>query len=368
MSSADFTTFYGIDGKRLEEILDGISKIKVALIGDVCLDVYWRADMTKSELSRETPHFPLPVVEERMSPGGGGNAAANIAALKPAETHVLSVAGNDWRGKALIQELINRGIDTGGIIISDKIVTNAYCKPIRKGISGLEYEDPRIDFANYDVLPPEEEEKLLSGLEEVAGEIDVLCVSDQLAFGCITRRVREKIMEFGRQGLTVVVDSRDRIAMYTDVILKPNEIEGYRAVYGGNAPEGAAFEELLAAARILSQRNNSRVCMTLGPKGCIYVDKNKATYVPSYAVRAPIDTCGAGDTFLAAFSCALAAGAEGFEAASFANMAADVTIKKVGMTGTASPEEIRARYKEIRERHEEIRARYGEIKNNNDLI
>jgi len=354
VSSADFITFKGIDGEKLEEILKGISKIKVALIGDVCLDVYWRADMTKSELSRETPHFPLPVVEERMSPGGGGNAAANIAALKPAETHVLSVAGNDWRGKALIQEFINRGIDTRGIIISNKIVTNAYCKPIRKGISDLEYEDPRIDFANYDVLPPEEAERLLAGLAQVAGKIDVLCVSDQLAYGCITQRVREKIIELGRQGLTVVVDSRDRIAMYTDVILKPNEVEGFRAAYGNNALKKVAFEELFAAARLLSQRNNSRVCMTLGPKGCIYVDKKKATYVPSYAVQAPIDTCGAGDTFLAAFSCALAAGAEGFEAASFANMAADVTIKKVGMTGTAAPEEIRARYCEIR--------------NNNDLI
>ena len=32
--------------------------------GDGCLDVYWHADMTRSELSRETPHHNLPVVQE----------------------------------------------------------------------------------------------------------------------------------------------------------------------------------------------------------------------------------------------------------------------------------------------------------------
>jgi len=343
----DLVIFNGTDRKKLEEILKGISKIKAALIGDISLDVYWRADMTKSELSRETPHFPLPVVEEWMSPGAGGNAAANIAALKPAETYVLSVAGNDWRGRALVQEFINRGIDTDGIIISDRIVTNAYCKPLRKGISNLEYEDPRIDFANYGMLPPEEEERLLAGLEQVAAKIDVLCVSDQFAYGCVTQRVREKIMELGRQGLTVVVDSRDRIALYRGVILKPNEVEGCRAVYNDSAPGKASFEEQINAAGILADRNSSRVCMTLGSKGCVYIHGKDAAYIPSYEVKPPIDTCGAGDTFLAAFSCAMAAGAAGFEAASFANMAADVTIKKLGMTGTASPGEIRARHGEI---------------------
>jgi hypothetical protein len=75
--------FNGITREGLETILSKIKNVKIVLIGDICLDVYWKADMTKSELSRETPHFSLPVIEERISPGGGGNAAANIAALLP---------------------------------------------------------------------------------------------------------------------------------------------------------------------------------------------------------------------------------------------------------------------------------------------
>ena len=81
--------------------LGKLGKGRIGVIGDFCLDVYWHADMTKSELSRETPHFPLPVVRERMSPGGAGNVAMNLLALAPKAVHVIGVFGEDWRGHAL---------------------------------------------------------------------------------------------------------------------------------------------------------------------------------------------------------------------------------------------------------------------------
>lgn len=342
-----YDIFKVLSRERLEEILTGITKVRAALIGDICLDVYWRADMTKSELSRETPHFPLPVVEEWMSPGGGGNAAANIASLNPQKVSLLGVAGMDWRGDVLLNEISKRKIEADGVIRSGSRVTNAYCKPLRKGISSLEYEDPRIDFDNYEPLLAEDEERLLDSLGRIARNIDVLCVSDQMPYGCITDGIRKKIMELAGQGLTVVVDSRDRINAYTGVTLKPNEVEGYRAVNGKGDPRKASLEELIESAGILAARNGSNVCMTLGPRGCVIVEGGRTVYVPSYRVETPVDTCGAGDTFLAAFSCARAAGAEAFEAAAFANMAADVTIKKIGMTGTASHDEMRARHDEI---------------------
>ena len=341
--------FYGIDATRLKEIINRIKKVKIALIGDICLDVYWKADMTKSELSRETPHYPLPVVEERMSPGGGGNAAANIAALLPESVHLMGITGRDWRGIELARKLKEAGIVTDSIIVSGKAVTNAYCKPILKGISNLEYEAPRLDFCNYQELLREDETALLEQLIRLAGEIDVLCVSDQLAFGCITPAVRAGINKLAREGLKVVVDSRDRIGLYQGATLKPNEVEGMRAVHKAISTAGASLEEYASAAGTLALKNSSDVCMTLGPKGCIYTDSKTNIHIPSYKVPNPIDICGAGDTFLAAFSCATAAGAAPYEAASFANLAADVTIKKIGVTGTASPEEIIERHTQVME-------------------
>lgn len=339
--------FHGINREKLEDILSKIQEVKIALIGDICLDVYWKADMTKSELSRETPHFPLPVVKEWMSPGGGGNAAANIAVLLPKSIKVLGVIGRDWRGDALVRKLQEAGINTDSIVVSEKAVTNAYCKPLRKGISHVEYEDPRLDFNNYEDLPREDEEKLLELLGQCASGVDVLCVSDQLLYGCITPIIREKIISLAKEGLKVVVDSRERIDLYTGVTLKPNEIEGTRAVYKDAKPAKLSFEDFINTARILAQCNKSNVCMTLGSKGCVYTDSQTIIHIPSYDVPPPIDICGAGDTFLSAFSCAIATGAAPYEAASFANIAAGVTIKKVGITGTANPEEIRTRHEQI---------------------
>jgi rfaE bifunctional protein kinase chain/domain len=339
--------FRGINREKLEDILSKINEVNIALIGDICLDVYWNADMTKSELSRETPHFPLPIVKEWISPGGGGNAAANMAALLPKSIKVLGVIGRDWRGDALVRKLQEVGINTDSIVISEKAVTNAYCKPFKKGISHVEYEEPRLDFNNYENLPEEDEARLLELLENSSGGIDVLCVSDQLLYGCITPIIREKIMSLAKEGLKVIVDSRDRISLYTGVTLKPNEVEGTRAVYKDVRPVEMTLENYVKAAEVLAERNKSNVCMTLGAKGCVHTDSKTTVHIPSYEVSPPIDICGAGDTFLSAFSCAIASGARTYEAASFANMAADVTIKKVAITGTANPEEIRARHEQI---------------------
>ena len=133
---------------EITELLPLLDNARVGLIGDLCLDVYWEADMKKSELSRETPHHPLPVVEERFNPGGASNVACNIAALRPKSLSVVGVVGKDWRGITLLSELDARGIDTSLIITDESRVTNTYIKPMRHGISDVVYEDPRLDFEN----------------------------------------------------------------------------------------------------------------------------------------------------------------------------------------------------------------------------
>lgn len=347
MPDVKIDLFKGISCERLDEILARISEIRIGLIGDLCLDVYWKADMTLSELSRETPHYPLPVVEERMSPGGGANVLANIAALKPGSILFTGVIGYDWRGNELVRELESRGLDTSYVLRSKDAVTNTFCKPIRFGISSVQYEDPRLDFLNYEPLSHEKERELADRLSCISRKVDVLCVCDQLRYGSITPFIREIIIELGRQGLRVIVDSRDNIGFFTDVTVKPNEVEAYRAVHSSGDPRNAPVEVLAGAARTLSIRNNAKVCMTIGPRGCLLVDNEGMTHVPSYEVPPPIDICGAGDTFLSAFACATAAGVRSYEAGSFANMAANVTIAKLCTTGTASPDEIRRRCRAI---------------------
>jgi rfaE bifunctional protein kinase chain/domain len=335
-------TFERLDEQQLNDILSKIGKMKIGMVGDLCIDIYWKADMTRSELSRETPHFPLPIVEERMSPGGGGNAVVNIAALHPARTEAIGVIGNDWRGKALLSALQSHGIGDDYLVISDDLITNAYCKPIRKGLSDVEYEDPRLDFCNYESLPEAAEKALLAGLDNAVKTLDVLCVSDQFCYGCITPAVRERLIGYAAGGLTVIVDSRNRIGEYRGVLMKPNEIEAWSVVHGGLFPQQGGTLDLYAeTAERLVQINGAPVCVTIGAQGCLYSDGRQTTHIAAYPVKPPIDIVGAGDTFLAAFGSALGAGITPVVAASFGNLASSVTVKKIGTTGTASPEELK---------------------------
>jgi rfaE bifunctional protein kinase chain/domain len=338
--------FERLSEQQLSSILTKISQTKTGLIGDLCIDIYWKADMTRSELSRETPHFPLPIVEERMSPGGGGNVAVNIAALRPAQVEAIGVIGNDWRGKALLTKLQQNGISDDYLVISDEIITNAYCKPLRRGMSEVEYEDPRLDFCNYKPLPDTAEKALLAMLAQAVKKLDVLCVSDQFLYGCITPAVRKQLIGYAAEGLTVIVDSRNRMGEYRGVIMKPNEIEAWGVVYGSKLPQKESLETYAETAERLAEINGAPVCMTIGASGCLYTDGKQTAHVASYPVKPPIDIVGAGDTFLAAFGSALGAGIAPDIAASFGNLASSVTVRKIGTTGAASPEELKERLKD----------------------
>ena len=321
--------------------LERLGKGRIGVIGDFCLDVYWHADMTKSELSRETPHFPLPVVEERLSPGGAGNVVMNLLALAPKSVSAVGVFGADWRGATLKDLLRQAGADVSGVVTDSARVTNTYVKPLRKGFSEqVVYEDPRLDFTNYDALAASTERRLLSALARLAKKVDVLCVCDQMPFGCITPKIRAQIVALGRAGLTVIVDSRDRIGLYTDVIVKPNEIESARA-FKGEIPE-TDFGRLATA---LEARTGRPAIVTAGEKGCYVSEKGRVTHVKACTVTGEIDFCGAGDTFLSGLAASTAAGFALADAARIACCCSAVTIGKLKTTGTADRQELAATLK-----------------------
>ena len=323
----------------LEALLVNADKARIGLIGDLCLDMYWLADMKRSELSRETPHYPLPVVEERYAPGGAGNAACNIAALKPGKLAVLGLVGTDWRGNLLMQALEERGIDSRFLVRDPNLMTNTYIKPLRQGISDVVYEDPRLDFENRSPISESCERKVLEALNAMAEEVDVICVSDQMKFGCITPLIRQRLCQLGQEGKTIIVDSRDHAADYTDVTVKPNEVEASRAFGTGEVLD---LDQLSLLAGQVQQRNQRLTLMTLGDKGCFVAVDGQVTRIPACPVEPPIDFCGAGDTFLAGFGTLLAGGANPIQAAQIANLCSAVTIKKIGTTGTATREEVLA--------------------------
>jgi rfaE bifunctional protein kinase chain/domain len=330
-----------INRHSASELLDKISSVKVGILGDACLDFYWEADMRRSRISLETPKYPLPVVRERAYPGGAGNVANCVAAVGAKEARLITLIGKDWRSSMLLELLETLGINTESVISSPGRVTPGYCKVLQKGISDVVYEDPRIDFENYSSPSANDEEAVLSALEEVVKLVDVLLVEDQFLCGCVTDRARERLAELSSV-IPVIVDSRDRGSQFENVILKPNELEA--ALHLGLETEPKTIERYESIARKISLRMNKPVIVTLGDAGSLWLDKADGEIFHAHPAKIspPFDIVGAGDAFLSSFACALATGANGGEAAALGNLASAVAIQKIGVTGTASPKEILA--------------------------
>ncbi len=310
-------------------ILARFPSMRALVVGDVCLDRWCRYDPLLSEPSRETGIPRHAVVETEVTPGAAGTVAANLAALGAGSVSVLGAVGDDGFGWELERALIARGISTEFLIRSGEISTFTYTKLINAS-TGIE-DLPRLDIINARSLPSRLESQLIDSLRKNARDFDVILVSDQAetpAGGMITSTVREELANLDK---LTWVDSRARLELFRNVVLKGNrdEIDGVCGRICGN------FGDFLRHA-------NSRLLMvTLGAEGVLVVDHDGETHVPARAFKNPVDICGAGDSFSAGAALALAVGASPIEAAQFGNLVASVTIMKPG-TGTASPEELLA--------------------------
>jgi sugar/nucleoside kinase (ribokinase family) len=203
-------------------------------------------------------------------------------------------------------------------------------------------------------LPAGSESVVLGALDEVWNQIDALVVSDQVSeadCGVVTSQVRQRLAELGETDPEkfVLADSRERVGLFRSIHLKPNQEECGRAVEG----IGTEFKTLQTRAAELARRTGRPLFCTCGERGMVVADPRAASrrmvLIPAYPVNGPIDPVGAGDSTNAALACAMAAGASLEEAAAFGNLVASITIQQLGATGTATPEQVRQRWRETQE-------------------
>lgn len=111
--------------QELESILKRISELRITVVGDCSVDIYWDADMQMSRLSREVPHYPLPVYQERFSLGAAGNVAANLEALGVQDVRMVSIVGCDWRGEIMRRLFREQHLINAFLAQSESVVTPA---------------------------------------------------------------------------------------------------------------------------------------------------------------------------------------------------------------------------------------------------
>jgi rfaE bifunctional protein kinase chain/domain len=334
----DFTR---LTESRLQWILDRITRTRILVLGDYCLDIYWFVDSSRSEKSLETGLMTNPVREQRYSLGGAGNVVNNLVAAGCREVRALGVIGDDPWGHEMIRLLQQIRVKTEDVLVQkERWATLAYNKPHIH-----EMESNRFDFGNFNELSSQTARALLERCRVRIPEADAIIVNQQVRQGIHTQTFRESVVGLIREfpEKIFIVDSRHFSESYSGAFMKINDQEATRLCGTVRASEAEVVrEQALLAAGELFARFRKPVFVTRGSRGIIVTDDRGLCEIPGIQVIGRVDTVGAGDSALAGIGLALATGSDTVEAAQLGNFVAGVTIRKLNQTGTASPGEILA--------------------------
>jgi rfaE bifunctional protein kinase chain/domain len=323
----------------LEEIVKKIRNVKIAIVGDFCLDAYWFIDESRSEISVETGQPTEPIRTQKYSLGGAGNVANNLAAMEVHDIRAFGVIGDDPFGVEMVRIMKDAGISTGNLLIqNENWSTHVYIKPYVE-----DREKSRIDFGNYNVLSDETADRLIQNLKTEVSKVDLVIINQQVLSGIHTEYFRKKLVEvIGLfPDMIYIADSRNYTDFYDGAYRKINDTEASRLCRITRDPdEMVPYSEVRKAAAKLFERYRKPLLITRGSRGSIAADENGISDITGLMIIARVDTVGAGDSYLAGAAAALAAGYPLDAAAELGTFVAGVTVQKLFQTGTASPEEI----------------------------
>lgn len=340
--------------EKIAAILEAAPRPVITVAGDYCLDKYLYIDRTLDEPSVETGLTAYQIREKRLFPGVGGTIASNLRALG-AEVHAVGIYGEDGEGFELIQALKERGIQTEGMTLTPKRYTNTYTKPMRQNENGEWIELNRHDIRNREPVSEETVKETIQKLRGCASQSRALIISDQFTYesgSVVTVEFRDAVSRLHLEfpDLFILADSRSYVEKYQNVVVKCNADELFKAVrrLDGDETRIVAADDsasnrradLEAAAQRLARRNCRPVVVTLGEHGAFIADGEEIVSVPAQKVEPPIDICGAGDATDAGIAFGRALGLSLPDAAYLAGIVSSITIKQIGVTGTASPQQV----------------------------
>ncbi len=332
-----------MNADRLRRLTDRFPACRIAVVGDFFLDKYLDTDPALAEISVETGKTAHQVVSIRTSPGAAGTIVNNLASLGAGEIHAVGITGEDGEGYDLRRALESRGCRTDGLVALAGRLTPTYLKPRNRREADLAGEHERYDTKNRTPMPGAAEERIIESIERVLARVDAVVVQDQVEeedCGVVTTRVRERLAGLGGRHPEKVfwVDSRSRIGLFRNVMIKVNAREALKQAFrpGADEPDDA---DVIRAMRELRSRTGRAVFVTAGRRG-IWTSDPEPALVRAVRVPEPTDPTGAGDSATAGAVLALCAGAAPPEAALVANLVASITVQQLATTGTASPGEL----------------------------
>jgi len=330
-----------LEATRVRAILTSAAQTRVLVLGDVMLDQFiW------GHVSRISPEAPVPVVDfshESYMPGGAANVARNLSALGVA-TDLFSAVGEDDAAATLRKLLSEQRVGCGGLVGVDARPTT-----IKTRIVAHQQQVVRVDRESKEELSASDGQTILRALEKEIDRADAVIVGDY-GKGVVTQPLLEGVKALCRErGLWLSVDPKPvhHLNLAALSLITPNRKEAFELA---NIPDGTRTANPLedkslmkVTERLLHELRPALLLITLGDQGMLLCQRGaKPVHIPTVAQEV-FDVSGAGDTVIASFTLAIAAGASPLEAAIVSNHAAGVVVGKVG-TATVTPEELLASF------------------------
>jgi rfaE bifunctional protein kinase chain/domain len=333
-----------MDLRRFNDITAKYNQLKIAVIGDFCLDRYLEIDTSINETSIETNLPVYNVTKVRAQPGGAGTIVNNLVALGVGSIIPVSFCGDDGEGYELRRALGQMpGLDMNYFMKTDSRRTFTYCKPLLMHAGKPPQELNRLDSKNWSKTPESLEMQLANSLREVARLADALIFLiqvDQPETGVITKGLLNVIAAIASEypDKPMLADSRQGLAGWPPVSFKMNAAELGVML---SSDRQMSLDVIGQSAANLAKFNHRPVFISLSEKGILAADRDGKTFhTPALPLRGPIDIVGAGDCVTANLATALAAGASLQESIEIAAAASSHVIHQLGTTGTADIQAI----------------------------
>lgn len=325
--------------ERLLGLVDGFSSRVVLIVGDLIADEFIYGEVAR--VSREAPVLILKYDATEMVAGGAGNAGNNVAALG-GRARLAGLAGVDPEGKRLLASF-HAGVDRAHVIRSREYRTPVKTRILAGGVHSAKQQVVRIDREAGWPLDEAVSRELAKKIGPILESCDAVILSDY-GSGLVTPSLagtirRDLARRARRRPVPVLVDSRYRLLEYRGLTAcTPNQAEVEQMLRIRIDGDPSLLEH--AGRRLLRRTGMPAVLITRGSQGmALFEPKRETSHIPIFGSDQVADVTGAGDTVIATFSLALAAGASFYEAALLANYAGGLVVMKRG-TATISAQEL----------------------------
>lgn len=260
-------------------------KNKIYVLGSINIDMSISVDKIPMEGETKSGHDFIKNI------GGKGANQAVSAAKLGAKTYLIAAVGNDIFGKEALTSIQNNGVDISHISLSNTHTGMAFITRTNR--------DNRIilhEGANHKI----KQDKVLEAVQGNPG--DILVSQYEIPYE-IVKNAFKKAKSLNMITILNPAPARyleEDIYPYVDyIILNQTECEILAGIYPTHE------EHVKKAAAYLFSKGISKIIVTMGSKGSVYVSKDELYESKAYKIKT-VDTTGAGDAYTGAFAYGLA--------------------------------------------------------------